>query len=168
MAFPFLFALAALSTAATVVGTVKSTQASNRATQLQQRQEELTNTRNRRQAIREYQIQRARALAGAAGAGAGFGSGVAGGIGSLSSQLGSDLGFGSQMSGISREISSASRQANYASGLAQLGGVGLNTAVNLGFNPLQPFGTAPMAATTGATSPTVVSGYTPYTLRGGR
>ena len=145
MAFPFLLALAAASTAATVIGTVKTTQAQGRAAKLQQRQEELANTRNRRQAIREFQIQRASAMAGAVGAGAGFGSGVAGGVGGLSSQLGADLGFGSQMSGLSAGINRANRQANVASGIAQLGGVGLNTAVNFGFNPLAPFAGQPVA-----------------------
>ena len=158
MPFPFLAILAGVSAAATVVGTVQSTRAQARATELQQRQESLSNQRNRRQAIREFQINRARALAGAVGAGAGFGSGVAGGIGGLSSQLGSDLGFGSQMSGLSRGITSASRQANIGSGIASLGGIGLNTAVNLGFNPIRPVSDTPMASTS-----TTVSGYRPYT-----
>lgn len=157
---PFLTLLAAASTAATVIGTVGSVRAQSRAASLQRRQEELSNTRNRRQAIREYQIQRARAMAGAVGAGAGFGSGVAGGIGGLSSQIGSDLGFGSQMSGLSAGINRANTQANNMSGLAQLGGVGLNSAVTFGFNPLQPLGNQSMASTP---SGNTVSAYTPYT-----
>lgn len=142
---PFLLLLAAASTAATVVGTAKSIQAQNSAAKKQQQQETLSTQRNRRQAIREFQIQRASALSSAAGAGAGFGSGVSGGIGGLSSQLGSDLGYGSQMSGLSRDINTLNRRANNYAGAAQLGQVGMSIAGSAGFNPLAPFSGQPIS-----------------------
>lgn len=122
-----------------VGGTVGAISAQNRAARLQQRQEQLTTQRNRRQAIREFQIQRAQATAGAVASGAGGGSGMAGGIGGLSSQLGSDLGFGTQMSGLSSNINRASRAANFYSGLATVGGGLFNYSVNMGADPSSLF-----------------------------
>jgi len=147
MPIPFLLLLAAASTAATVIGTKKSIDAQNSAAKKQQQQETLSTQRNRRQAIREFQIQRASALSSAAGAGAGFGSGVSGGIGGLSSQLGADLGYGSQMSGLSRDINRLNTAANNYSGMAQLGQVGMSIAGSAGFNPLAPFAGQPASST---------------------
>ena len=50
----------------------------------------------------------------------GGGSGVAGGLTSLSSQLGGALGYQTQMSGLSREISGFSQQAARATSQARL------------------------------------------------
>jgi len=72
---------------------------------LEQRSQEVAVRRERRGAIREAQIRRARAISQATAAGAGGGSGLAGGLGSLGSQLGGALGFSTTQGAISGEIS---------------------------------------------------------------
>ena len=64
----------------------------------------LQETRARRSTIRQSMIARAQAMATAQSAGGFGGSGVAGGLGSGSSRLGSALGFSSQMGGITSNI----------------------------------------------------------------
>ena len=49
------------------------------------------------------------------------GSGLAGGQASLSSQLGSNIGFAGQMSGLSQQISMAQSRAQTAGAVADLG-----------------------------------------------
>lgn len=122
-----------------VGGTVGAISQQNRAARLQQRQEQLNTQRNRRQAIREFQIQRAQATAGAVAAGAGGSSGMAGGIGGLSSQIGADLGFGTQMSGLSTDINRATRAANFYSGLSGVGQGLFGYAINQGASPTDLF-----------------------------
>lgn len=56
-------------------------------------------------------IARANALGAAANLGALGGSGIAGGVSSLASQVGSEMGFSTQMSGLSRDISDAQMRA---------------------------------------------------------
>ena len=131
--FPILFAVAAATTAVATVAQANAAQKSSRAQQrsveLQQRQQELAAQRSRRQAIREMQIRRATALSTSQGAGTITSSGAAGGIGALSSQTGEQLGFSTQMSGLSRQISSANQAALSAeasaarwSGIGSIGG----------------------------------------------
>jgi len=127
-----------LGTAATAYGvskTVKSTKqaaAASRATtaaiEVQQKQQAATETRQRRAAIRQtLRISKAQQAARAGGAGVGV-SAMGGFRGSLFSQLGANLGFGSMMSGLSAERSAFSRQASILGGQAQysaaLGGLG--------------------------------------------
>ena len=71
---------------------------------LEQRSQEVAVRRERRGAIREAQIRRARAISQATAAGAAGGSGLAGGMASLGSQLGSALGFSTTQGAISGEI----------------------------------------------------------------
>jgi hypothetical protein len=85
--------------------------AQKQAAEAQQRQQELAASRERRQAIRAGIVQRARLRAQAQVMGAGGGSGVAGGISSISSQIGANLGFGTQMTGLGREYTAATGRA---------------------------------------------------------
>ena len=85
--------------------------AQKQAAEAQQRQQELAAARERRQAIRAGIVQRARLRAQAQVMGAGGGSGVAGGISSISSQIGANLGFGTQMTGLGREYTAATGRA---------------------------------------------------------
>jgi hypothetical protein len=111
--------------AAAVVGavsSVKSYQAQKKAGQAVQRQQEVQSSASRRAAIREMQIKRAQTIASAQAAGVVGGSGVAGGLTSLSSQVGSNLGYSSQMSGLSKEISMFNTQAQTYGAVSGLAG----------------------------------------------
>jgi hypothetical protein len=95
----------------------------------QQRQQELQAAVSRRRTIRAAQIERARTLASGQAMGAIGGSAIAGGTTSLSSQLGGALGYQTQMTDLSRNISGLSQQAgmfnmqaNRALGQAELFG----------------------------------------------
>lgn len=107
-----------LMVGAAVVGAVtavKSAQAQSKAAASAQKQQELSYSRSQKQAIREAQIRRATATASAQSMGALASSGFSGGVSSLSSQVGSTLGYSSQLSGLSKE------QAMYQSQAATLG-----------------------------------------------
>jgi hypothetical protein len=122
---PFLQILAGVST---VVGTVSSINAQRSASKAQQEQQTLNTRRSRRQTIREAQIRRAQATASAQGAGAMYGSGAAGGIGSLSSQLGETLGYQSQYGALSNVITAQAQKAQFWGDVANIGGVGYQWA----------------------------------------
>ncbi len=107
---------------ASVVGTVASVRNSRKAAKKQEQQQQVATRRSRRQAIREAIIARSRAQATSEGAGTTGSSGAAGGIGSIGSRLGSDLGYSTQMSNLSADISAANQRASSFSALAQIGG----------------------------------------------
>lgn len=111
-----------IGTVASVVGTVASISSSNRAARARRQQETLTRRRTSRQAIRESQIRRAQAVSTARGAGAGVSSGASGGIGSLTSQVGEQLGYASQYSALSNIVTTQMARADMWSGVANLGG----------------------------------------------
>lgn len=120
---------AVIGAVATVGGTVMQYSAQRKAAKAAQRQQNLSTQRSNRQAIREAQLQRAQAIAAGASMGALGGSALAGGLGSLGSQLGSGLGFSSQMSGLSADIEKFQQRAatwgavaGMGSSLFQLGG----------------------------------------------
>jgi len=117
---PLLPVISAVATVASVVQGQRAASAQRRATETQMRQQEVQARASRRRSIRAAQVQRAQTLASAQGLGATGSSAVAGGISSLSSQLGTSLGFQTQMSGLSRDISTFSMQADRATGQAQL------------------------------------------------
>lgn len=124
---------------ATVVGTVKSAQARQQQVRLQERQQTVATRRSRRQAVRQMQLQRASAVAGSVGAGSFGGSGSFGGIGSLGSQLGEQMGFSTQMSGISSGINMAQRKAVTWDTIGQLGQMAFNYG-SANYIPGQPAG----------------------------
>lgn len=111
-----------IGAAASVAGTYMSYKSQKKAADLSEKQQALSARRSRRQAIRSAQLQRAQAMASAQGMGAMGSSGAMGGIGSLGSQLGSELGYSTQMSGLSAGITSAQQRAQMWGGVAQLGG----------------------------------------------
>lgn len=103
-------------------------QATTQALQVQQKQQAAEVTRQRRAAIRQtLRVSKAQQAARAGGAGVGV-SAMGGFRGSLFSQLGANLGFGSMMSGLSAERSAFTQQASILGGQAQysaaLGGLG--------------------------------------------
>ena len=117
-----LAAAAVTTAAATVYGTVQQ----KKAASAQQRQQKMEAERTQRAALRETQIRRAQAMAQAQAMGAVGGSGVSGGIGSLSSQYGSALGYSGQMSGLSQQITMANYRANLYGGIADIAGSGFS------------------------------------------
>ena len=110
-----------ISAVTATVGTVASISQQQKAARAQAQQQQLQSRRSQRQAVREAQIRRAQTLATAQAAGAMGGSAVGGGLSSLSSQLGGTLGYASQMSGLSKEITMASSRAQTAGAVASLG-----------------------------------------------
>ena len=112
-----------------VAGTVKSiesakrsSQAAQQAAQTQVRIQQQQVATQRRQSIRRSIIARSQLRQRAQAAGLGGSSAVGGGIGSLSSQLGTNLGFGSMMSGLSGQYTSLTGQANYLQSQSQMFG----------------------------------------------
>ena len=152
MPFPIIMAVAAaVGSAAAVYGTVKGVEASKDAAKAQEemaeaqrKQQQLAAARSRRQAIREAQIARARAMTSAYGTGVGQTSGSQGGIGSIGSQLGSNLGYASQQTALSQSIYSSSKDyasavqtGQRAQAIGQIGG----TAASYGFKGLDSYAT---------------------------
>lgn len=111
--------------------------------ELQKQQQQLATRRSRRRAIREAQIARAQAVSAGANYGGLFGSSLAGGLSSLGSQVGAELGFSTQMSGLSRDINAAeqksldyqSKAMGYAAEASMWGGIS-----SLGFGLFQQAG----------------------------
>ena len=115
-------AIAAVSgTAYSVSQQRKSNKAQRAASRAAQRQQELKAARSRRIAFRELQRKRATAMASAAALGASGGSGAAGGLASLTSQYGANLGYGSSMTNLSREITDFASISQTATANAQTG-----------------------------------------------
>lgn len=142
-----LSAGAALAAGAAVYGTAASISASNRsarasraAAQTQVTMQRQQATRQRRQAIRANIIRRAQARAQAQAAGVETSSGFAGGVGSLSSQLGTNLGFGSMMSGLGQQFTDLTGQANYQASRASMFG----SIAGLGMQGFQYFAGQPV------------------------
>lgn len=115
-------AIAAATGIASVAQANKAAKAQQRVAELQQRQQEVQAAASRRSAIRSAMVSKARAVATAQGLGAAGSSGVAGGISSLSSQLGANLGYQTEMSGLSRGITQYNSAANRAASMSRMFG----------------------------------------------
>ena len=109
--------LAAVSGAAQIASMAQQ----KKAQRAQQQQQELVSRRERRQAIRQAQRLRAQSVATAVGTGATGSSSLSGGLSSLGSQVGEGLGFSTQGSALSRDISRASTKAEMLDNFARLG-----------------------------------------------
>lgn len=127
-----LFGSAALAGGAIVAGGAalgasinmqqKSASAQRAAAATQVRMQQQQATRQRRQAIRGAMIQREQMRTQALALGASGSSGAAGGLTSLGSQLGANLGFGSMMSGLGQQYTSLTGQAQQYAGKGALFG----------------------------------------------
>ncbi len=113
--------LIAAGAAATVAGTVNNIKQTNKANKLADKQATLSNRRSQIQAIREAQLKRASVMASGATQGGLDSSPLAGGTSGLASQLGSGLGYSSQVSSLSKDINKAQSAASTWQGIAQLG-----------------------------------------------
>ena len=131
-----LAATAVAGTAYSINQQEKAASASRAAAATRQRQQEVQATRSRRAGVREAQRRRAMLRSQAQALGAVGGSGFAGATGSLTSQLGANLGFSTQMTGLSREVTQFGMQEATALSNAQMGssiaGLGMQAVSGLG------------------------------------
>tara|TARA_B110000483_G_C18157443_1_gene527946 strand:+ start:1116 stop:1622 length:507 start_codon:yes stop_codon:yes gene_type:complete len=98
-----------------VAGAVKAGKAAKESARLQQRAQDLQQKRQRRAAIRSNMVASAKARASAQASGVAQSSGLQGAIGSGRSQLGAEIGYGTQMSGLSGQITELGiKQARYS------------------------------------------------------
>lgn len=114
----------------------KAASASRARAATQQRQQEVQAARSRRAGVREAQRRRAMLRAQSEALGAVGGSGFAGATGSLTSQLGSNLGFSTQMTGLSRDVTQFGMQETTALSNAQMG----SSIANLGMQAVSGLG----------------------------
>ena len=139
---------AVVGTAVAVDQTIKSTKAAKaaagtaqKATEVQIQQQKQTATRQRRSAVRSSIIARARGQQVAQQRGVATSSGFQGGISSLSSQLGSNLGFGSMMSGLGQQYTGLSGLASSQTAASQrygaIANIGMQVA-QVGFGNIKP------------------------------
>jgi len=159
----------AVGTVMQVSAARKAAKAQQRMADLQERQQQIATRRSRRQAIRQAQIVRAQAISAGANYGGLQGSGLAGGLSSLGSQVGAELGFSTQMSGISSDINAAQKDflkaQQQGSMWGAIGGLGFSVFRQAGgFGAFSggrsPTPTSPAAATGGG-------GYVSYPFRAG-
>ena len=123
-----IFALMAVSATAAVVGTADAMAQRRKSSNLQVQAATLQNRRSQRQALREQQIKQSQMKVGAQALGASGGSGLSGGLSGLSSQLGSNMGYSGQLSGINNSITMANQAAANSQGIADFGGLVFKTA----------------------------------------
>ena len=140
-------AVAVAGTAFSVLQQQKAARQQKKARKAQQRQQELQARRQRIRAVRQQQIAASQARAASAGLGGLETSGFRGGQTALQSNLGAGLGFSTQMSGLSRNISMFQQKAANAMGLARMG----QSFANLGMQAAS-LGMG-MGGTTGANIP---------------
>lgn len=114
-------AIAVAGLVLTAVGTFQSIQSQKKAAKKQDKLNALQAQRERRQAIREARIERAQVLNSGIQVGAGESSAVSGGISSVASQLGSNLGFSNQTEKLGKAINRDLRRASNFQGLASFG-----------------------------------------------
>lgn len=134
---------AIVGTTAAIGGTVVSMQeaqasarSQRQAAQRQIRMQQAQAARQRRGAIRQSTLARAQARNVAAATGQAAGSGFLGGMASLTSQLGANLGYGTMMSGLGQEFTALSGQAAYQASRSEMAGA----IANLGFGMVERSG----------------------------
>ena len=136
--------------------TQQALQVQQEAVQTQIRQQEQQVARQRRSAVRQTILARSRARAQAATRQQLGGSGYLGGMASLSSQLGSNLGYGSMMSGLSTQYTTLTGQAAYLQGRAKM----FSARSQLGFQLYSmalPFATKTLGGLFQSTSPAAIT-----------
>lgn len=122
---------------------LKAADSQKQAIAAQQEQQDLAARRERRQAIRQSIVLRQRQAAQMQGAGVGETSAAGGVRSSVSSQVGSNLGFGTQMSGLGQRFSQASMNAatyNAQAGIFQQQAQSAGQLSGGGFSMFSAFG----------------------------
>lgn len=136
--------------------TRQALQVQQEAVQTQIRQQEQQVARQRRSAVRQSIIARGRARATAATQQQLGGSGYLGGMSSLTSQLGSNLGYGSMMSGLSTQYTALTGQAAYLQGRAQMFSARSQLGLQL-YSMALPFVTGGLGGLFQSTSPAAIT-----------
>jgi acyl CoA:acetate/3-ketoacid CoA transferase alpha subunit len=113
--------LAVAGTGYSIYSQQQAAKQQKKARRAQERQQQVQYRRSQIQAARQAQIAAGQQRAAAAGLGGLETSGVLGGRAAIGSGLGAGLGFASEMSGLSRDISMFSQRAANAMGRAQIG-----------------------------------------------
>ena len=134
----FLNVLFFASTAISAAQAAKSSRLQREIQEKQLEAEEVRVRRSHRQAIRAAQIQRARTVNSGIASGAQGSSGLAGGLSSLRSQLGTELGVSSQLSNIASDQTNLSIASGKAAASSRLFGNVSSIAFNQ--SPTDPFG----------------------------
>jgi hypothetical protein len=116
-----LTTIALTAAAVGVAATVNASNQAGKAAFARQRASKVQAKRRQMAAVRSNILASARARASAQATGAAQSSGLSGGLGSGRSQLGAELGFGTQMSGLSAQISNFEQNAQRSSMIAGLG-----------------------------------------------
>jgi len=122
---------------------LKAADSQKQAIAAQQEQQNLAARRERRQAVRQSIILRQRQAAQMQGAGVGETSAAGGVRSSVSSQVGGNLGFSSQMSGLGQRFSQASMNAatyNAQAGVFQQQAQAAGQLSGAGFSMFSSFG----------------------------
>ena len=104
-----------------VAGQVATYNTQKKQAATQQKAQDLQTRRQRRAAVRSNILASSRARATAQATGVSQSSGLSGGLGSARSSFGSELGYGTQMSGLSQQVSELGQRAEAYGGLATLG-----------------------------------------------
>lgn len=152
---------AAVSAAASVIGTgaaikgqIDARRGAKKSREAQAEQSRLQASASRRQAIRQSRAARAESLAQSQAIGGQAGSGETGGIGSLSSQLGSQIGLQNQLSALSGVVGQGLSQQSKGRGLSSLGGAFISLGPTFGSLAEKAF--PKQAATPTQQTPTIV------------
>ncbi len=112
---------AVVGATAAVAGTVLSARAQARARRIQKQQRNLEANRRRRAAVREARISRGQIVNQAALTGTTGSSAEAGALGSISSQLSSNLSFLDQAVGLGDQLAGAQGAANIFGSISRIG-----------------------------------------------
>ena len=111
----------AVFTAISMVMNMKAAKQHKKARKEQQKQQQVAARRSRTQALRQAQIAQSQARASGAGVGVAETSGLRGGLRANQSRRDEGIGFSTEMSGLSRNISMFQQKAANAMGLAGIG-----------------------------------------------
>ena len=134
MAFlaPFAGLIAAGGAAVAGYSAYKGNKAQKKAAASQRQAEKTARNVERRKAFRQAQIQRANATVQGAAAGGLQSSGFSGGVGSISSQVGTSMGASSQIGAINQQTGAFMQKANDWNMIGQLGNMGSSIAGKAG------------------------------------
>jgi len=138
---------AVYATGASLYTQNQAVQAQRGAARVQARQQQAQAARQRRGAIRQSILARAQARTVAAATGQTAGTAFQGGMASLTSQLGANLGYSTMMSGLSAQYTRLSDQAALYAGRSQL----FESIAGIGFGLAGRLPTTPQTDTTTST-----------------
>ena len=113
--------LSAIGTTLGVAGQVAAYNTQKKQAATEQKAQDLQTRRQRRAAVRSNILASSRARATAQATGVSQSSGLSGGLGSARSNFGSELGFGTQMSGLSQQVSGLGQKASVYRDVAKMG-----------------------------------------------